>query len=120
MTKFKEHGVVIYLSPELYTGFIKLQADKGLGRSYAGLLPFVEGLYHMGYISKEVYEVHAKRYSQPLVSTEPKVLTPKQRKQLKLKEKWETNFSSAIKNWTELSEKSKIFYIKKADQRFST
>lgn len=67
MRKFKEHGVLIYLSNELYLGFVKLQADKGLGRSFAGLLPFVEGLYSMGYISEEVYKRHQKRYSQPLV-----------------------------------------------------
>jgi len=67
MGKFKEHGVLLYLSNELYVGFVKLQADKGLGRSFAGLLPFVEGLYSMGYISEEVYKRHQKRYSQPLV-----------------------------------------------------
>ena len=64
---YKEHGVLIYLSNQLYVGFVKLQADKGLGRSYAALLPFVEGLYNMGYISKDVYEAHKARYSQPLI-----------------------------------------------------
>jgi hypothetical protein len=67
MTKFKEHGVLIYLSNELYLGFVKLQADKSLGRSYAALLPFVEGLHAMGYISDEVYREHTARYSKPLV-----------------------------------------------------
>ena len=42
---FREHGVMLYLDKALYKAFIRLQADKGLGRSYAGLLPFVEGLY---------------------------------------------------------------------------
>lgn len=52
-------------------GFVKLQADKGLGRSFAALLPFVEGLYAMGYISEQVYEQHKKKYSQPLVTQKP-------------------------------------------------
>jgi hypothetical protein len=64
---FQEHKVMLFLSKELYVAFIKLQADKGLGRSYAALLPFVEGLRAMGYISEDVYESHKKKYSTPLL-----------------------------------------------------
>ena len=64
--RFKEHGVVLYLSKDLYWGWQKLQVDKHLGRSYAGLLLFTEGLYQLGYISKEVYEQNMKKYSQSL------------------------------------------------------
>lgn len=66
LARFKEHGVLMYLSNELYQGFVMLQATKGLGRSYAALLPFVEGLYSMGYISEDVYQHYSKKYSQPL------------------------------------------------------
>jgi hypothetical protein len=58
---------MLFLDRELYVGFIKLQADKGVGRSYAGLLPFVEGVYHMGYINREIYEKHVAKYSERLV-----------------------------------------------------
>ena len=85
---FREHGVMLYLDKTLYKAFIRLQADKGLGRSYAGLLPFVEGLYRLGYLSKEEYEVHFKKYSQELKET--KSLTKedleKQAEQTKLKQ----------------------------------
>jgi hypothetical protein len=64
---FQEHKIMLFLSKELYLAFIKLQSDRGLGRSYAALTPFVEGLYSLGYISKEVYEVHKQRYSAPLL-----------------------------------------------------
>ena len=64
---FKEHGVMLYLTKDLYTAFIKLQADKGLGRSYAGLLPFTEGMYHLGYLTEITYEFHVKKYSEPLI-----------------------------------------------------
>jgi len=67
MTNFREHGVPIYLDRELYVAFIKLQADRGLGKSFAALLSFVEGLYSLGYISKEVYEAHKRKYSAPLL-----------------------------------------------------
>lgn len=56
----------MYLANDLYKGFVMLQATKGLGRSYAALLPFVEGLYSMGYISEDVYQHYSKKYSQPL------------------------------------------------------
>jgi hypothetical protein len=67
MKPFREHGVHLFLDRELYVAFIKLQADRGLGRSYAGLLPFVEGLHQMGYLTQEAYEDHVKRYSKPLI-----------------------------------------------------
>ena len=66
MSSYQEHRVMLYLSKDLYKAFIKLQADKELGRSYAGLLPFVEGLYQLGYISKKVYDTYFSKYSQPL------------------------------------------------------
>lgn len=99
MGKFREHGVMLFLSPELYLGFIKLQADKGLGRSYAGLLPFVEGLYSMGYISKEVYEESVKRYSKPLVSEKSKPLTIKQMKEQKRAEQLNKTLGMIVDQW---------------------
>lgn len=77
---------MLFLDPELYLGFIKLQAHRKLGRSFAGLLPFIEGLYQMGYIDKEIYEAHKTKYSQPLVAKKTKTLTNKQLKE-KLEEK---------------------------------
>lgn len=77
---------MLFLSNELYLGFIKLQADRGLGRAYAGLLPFVEGLYRLGYISLEVYDEHRDKYSNPLISEKPKALTHQQEKAEKNKE----------------------------------
>lgn len=74
MRKYKEHGVLIYLNNPLYMGFIKLQADKGLGRSFAGLLAFSTGLFQMGYISKGEYLRFKARYSTPL-DKEPQQLT---------------------------------------------
>jgi len=68
---FREHGVMLYLDKTLYLSFIKLQADQELGRSFAGLLPFVEGLYTMGYLDKKDYVEHRKKYSQKLVDAVP-------------------------------------------------
>ena len=65
---------MLCLDTDLYLAFIKLQANMGLGRAYAGLLPYVDGLYHMGYIDKAVYDTHVKRYSEPLRKKDEKKL----------------------------------------------
>jgi len=98
MGDFREHGVMLYLDRELYTAFIRLQADKNLGRSYAGLLPLTEGLYRLGYITKAVYEEHLKKYSEGL---DKKPATQQQlEEQRALKEK-EKLFSVVIEQWHE-------------------
>ena len=101
MGSFREHGVLIYLSKELYLGFIKLQADRGLGRSYAGLLPFAEGLYRLGYISKDVYEEHVRKYSQPLNADVP--LTIQQLGQKAILERKDRQFKGQLDQWEEHS-----------------
>ena len=46
---------------------IKLQADKELGQSYAGLYALNEGLHALKYLNDEDYQVFKKRYSDKLV-----------------------------------------------------
>jgi len=75
---FQEHKVMLFLDKELYVAFIRLQADKTIGRSYAGLLPFVEGLYHMGYINTDTYNAHVTRYSDKLVGKKQMTLAETQ------------------------------------------
>jgi hypothetical protein len=94
---FREHGVLLYLSKDLYSGWVRLQADKDLGRTYAGLLPFTEGLYRLGYISKEVYEEHLKKYSQPLTAKEE--LTDSQLKEKERLEKENHYFKAVLEEW---------------------
>jgi hypothetical protein len=118
MPTFREHGLMLYLSKELYMGFIKLQAEKGLGRSYAGLLPFIEGLYKLGYISQEVYEVHKRRYSKSLTDDDTPTLE-------KLENKAEHDrlvkqFSDVLKQWPTMKAKAKTYWIKKAREHHAT
>lgn len=104
MNSYREHGVLIFLSKDLYNGFIRLQAARGLGRSYAGLLPFTEGLYQLGYISKEVYEEHIRKYSQPLGSEIPSTpLTLEQLKEKQLLEKKDRQFKGQLEQWEQHS-----------------
>jgi len=114
MAGFREHGVMLFLSKELYMGFIKLQAEKNLGRSFAGLLPFIEGLYKLGYISEDVYEVHKRKYSRPLTEDSTPTLEKLHRKLDQ--DKLVKQFSNIIKAWPTMKAKSKIYWIKRAEE----
>ena len=110
---------MLYLGRESYLGFIRLQADKGLGRSFAGQLAFNEGLYRLGYLSKEDYEVLAKRYSQGLISeqSENEQNRPKTTIELQRQldnEQLERSFGNVLKQWPEMKPKAKEYWIEKA------
>jgi hypothetical protein len=93
---FREHQVMLCLNRTLYRAFIKLQGDKDLGRSYAGLLPYVEGLYHLGYISKEEYEFHRKKYSEPLNKKDNESISPEEQQKRELLELKDKAFKGMI------------------------
>lgn len=120
MTKFREHGVMIFLSRDLYVAFIKLQAEKELGRSFAALLPFTEGLYKMGYISEDVYEAHKKRYSEPLTGETEAEKVQRLRREChvnKETEKLNKLFANVAKQWNEHTSKQwRSTWVKKAKQ----
>lgn len=61
-----DHIVRIYLDSPLYFKLIQFQAQNSLGRSYACLLIFVEGMHSLGLIDDDVYTFYKQRYSKPL------------------------------------------------------
>jgi hypothetical protein len=97
----KPHGFLVYLPPHLYIAVVKLQADKQLGRSYPVLFALNEGLYKLGYISKETYEVYERRYSEKLIPEEPKLLTKQEVEQQRLIKEKEKMFSMALEQWSQ-------------------
>ena len=111
----KTHSAVVFLAPELYLGIVKLQADREIGKPYAVLLAVTEGLYHLGYISKEAYEIYSKKYSEKLVKEKIKPLTPKEELEI---QKLTASFKNIIKNW-ELT-KQKEYWIQKAKWALKT
>jgi hypothetical protein len=58
------------LNPKFRLALIKLQFDKELGPSYAGLYALNEGLHSLNYLSEEDYQTFKKRYSDKLVPDE--------------------------------------------------
>jgi len=96
----QEHIMKICLPPELYLAVINYQAQKELGKSYAGLLLVTKAAYQEKLISREVYEKYLYRYSRKLVpEDEPQRLTSEQqREKQKLDEKART-FSILPSQW---------------------
>ena len=94
--RFKDHGILLYLPKDLYRGWLQLQLDKDLGRSFSGLLAITEGLYNLGYISKEVYDLNIKKYCQPL--TEPAKIAAQDQKKNALEQK-EKQLRGMLESW---------------------
>lgn len=97
---FKEHGLMLYLSPQEYVGFIQYQATNRLGRSFAGKGIFNEGLHALGLISDDEYLRNRKRYSESLVSMQPvKPLSLVELQEKKEKDGLARAFGSVIEQW---------------------
>jgi hypothetical protein len=100
MGNFREHGLMLFLSPSLYMAFIKLQGDKGLGRSFAGLLAFNEGMHNLRYITDDEYEINKQKYSRKLIEIEPqKPLSLEQVNVKKELDKMSRAFSEVLRQW---------------------
>jgi hypothetical protein len=66
MKEFQQHKFLLYLDSPLYLAVVKFQAENELGRSYAALRIFIEGLKALNLISEELYEFYRQKYSEPL------------------------------------------------------
>jgi hypothetical protein len=59
----QEHYLPLLLNAKMRLALIRLQADKELGQSYAGLYALNEGLHTLKFLSDEDYQAFKKRYS---------------------------------------------------------
>lgn len=71
---FRDHAVRLFLNKTLYMAHLKLQVNRGLGSSYAGLLAQIEGLHKLGFLSEEEYTRNRSLYDRPLSSLPEVVL----------------------------------------------
>jgi hypothetical protein len=73
----KDHGLLLFLGPELILALADVQVKKKIGRTYAGLYALTVGLHQLGAIDDETFAILEKRYSEKLVPEQPqKPLTP--------------------------------------------
>lgn len=114
----KEHGLLLFQPAELQLALAKLQVDRKLGRTYAGLLALTEGFYKLGCLDKEAYEALKERYSMKLpcsiVAERIRPRTVEQVQEQTRLRKLEADFSNIISNWASMSTKSRLFWLNKA------
>ena len=105
----------IFLNRTIYLAALKLQVDLSLSKSHSVLLPLVEGLHSMGYVSDADYEVNKAKYSVPLGF---KPDSPTQIRQQETKENRDRqlnrHYEEILKQWDLLSDKAKAYHLKKA------
>ena len=75
----------------------KLLPDNFLQTEYGSADPLKEGYAYRGYRNKEAREKRSKKLDEQKQSKE-----------------WSTRFNNAVKQWDEMSEKSKQYYVTKA------
>lgn len=62
----KDYILRLCLDSPLYFKFIQFQLEKKLGKSYAGLIVFLEGMKALGLIDNDIYVYYQNRYDKPL------------------------------------------------------
>jgi len=112
----KDYGLLLFLAPELQLGLARLQVQRGLGRTYAGLLAFTRGLRVEDCISEEAYERLKEKYSEKLVRAaqleQPRTLGDLREKQRI--EELARNFGNVLGQWVTMNDKARLFWVKKA------
>lgn len=66
INKFQQHKFIICLDSPLYLAVVKFQAERQLGRSYAALSIFIEGLKALNLIDDQLYQYYKRKYNEPL------------------------------------------------------
>lgn len=105
----------LFVDRKIYLAINRLQADKGLGKSFSALLPLVEGLHTMGYLEDGDFEVYKAKYSagldiEPLTATQIKQKETKENRDRQLNR----HYAEVLEQWNLLTEKTKSFHLKKA------
>lgn len=116
---FSDHQYRVFLDRKLYMATIQLQAERGLGKSYSVLLPCIEGLHSLGYLSDADYEVYKAKYSVGLEEAAnaptPAQLIRHERKANKYKQ-LNRHFGEVLSQWSGLKETAKQYHLKDAEK----
>ena len=114
---FSEHKYMLFLDRILYSATVRLQADRGLGRSFSVLLPYVTGMHELGYINDELFELYKNRYGVSLdeAANSPTV-THSIRAEIKETKYKRLNkyFGEVLAQWATLKPKTRDYHSKEA------
>ena len=126
-SKSREHIHPTMLNATFYVGIAKLQAKHECSKSAAVLLALNEGLYRLEVISKEDYDLLARRYGRKLkdviaqaqTSREPShvpILTIEQTKEKQLMEQKDKQFKGFLEAWDDKDQRWRDWVLKEAEK----
>ena len=119
MGGFTGHQYMLYLDRKLYLATVNLQAERGLGKAFSAMLPFVEGLHSMGYLNDADYELYKNKYS---IGLEEAAKLPTSTDVIRREHKankyrqMNNHFGEVLAQWSNLKEKSKQYHLKEAEK----
>lgn len=116
----KDWSYRLYLDRKLYLAIIRLQADRKLSKSKAGLLTLSEGLHNLGYLSTADYEVYKNKYSVPLdeEAISPSEILRKEKKEARYRQ-LNNHYKQVIEQWETLRVDAKYYHVKDAKQNLN-
>ena len=115
--KENPHILRLFLDSPLDVALTQFQATNKLGRSYAGLLIFIEGLRKLNFISEVVYQYYRERYMKPLQTT-PIIEDPQAAKQKEEElEKARRRLREVLEQFPALQPKAQEYWLKYALDR---
>jgi len=111
----KPHALQLFLDSPLDVAITQFQAMHKLGRSYAGLLIFIEGLRKLDLINEVVYQYYRARYMKPLSTLIEEEDTELARQKEELK-KARKQLQGVIEDFPHLKTKAQQYWLKYASE----
>ena len=117
--KENPHILRLFLDSPLDVALTKYQATNTLGRSYAGLLVFIEGLRRLDLIGEVVYQHYKSRYLRPLptLPVEEPAARWQREEQQKTLQQIRKKLRDVIDQFTALQPKARQYWLKYALER---
>lgn len=113
----KPNALMLFLDSPLCVALTQYQALNKLGRSFAGLLIFVEGLRKLELINEVVYQHYRNRYMKPLrtlIEEESPLVAKQKEEEL---EKARKQLQQVIEQFSKLKPKTQQHWVKYALER---
>ncbi len=118
--KKRVNSFTVHTDTCIYLKIVGLQAELGLGHSFAALYPLIEGLNTLGKLTPEEYEFYRNRYTVKLEDVKPSLLVRAEKEspliQTRAAERKSVNrhFGGVLEQWAVLNPKSRAFHLKEA------
>ena len=107
----------LYMDRKLYLSLIRLQAEKGLSKSKAGLLSVVEGLHSLGYLEDSDYVIYKTKYNVGLeeAANQPtRADVIRQEKAHNRNRQLNRHFGEVLAQWSQLKPSAKRYHLENA------